>query len=395
MDKQELQQILEKLASGSCTNEEYGVFTNWAENCSRAEYEAMLISWERIAEAEGNYDSIDPNLVVQIERGLDQIDEQKGAPVIPLYQETDKHRNLWTRIAAAATVLAFLSLGLYQYLHMNTVLKAEYANDIVPGTGKPCLTLANGQKVIIGINKGLIAKQGNVFIQQDTIGQLSYSGNLSITKAPYNTLTNPRGGKMVSLILSDGTIARLDAASSITYQTAFTEKSRNVSITGRVYFEVKHNKKHPFYVSAKDQVTKDLGTRFIIEAYNDDLIIKTTLIDGSLLVNKNGHQVLLKPGQQTIATNSLKVQPADLDEETAWITGDFDFNKQDLHSVMRDLSRVYDIKVTYKDNVENLVLDGMISRSHNISAVLEMIEATGKVHFEINGKEVTVIAGTK
>jgi transmembrane sensor len=300
---------------------------------------------------------------------------------------------LWPRIAAAAALLAFLSFGLYQYLHKNTTPKTEYANDIAPGSGKPYLTLANGQKIVLGGNNGVLAKQGNVTIQQDTTGKVSYtSGKAKIVDAPYNTLTNPRGGKVVSLVLPDGTLVKLEAASSITYQTVFTGKTRSVTTTGKVYFAVNYNKDQPFYATTKGQVTEDFGTHFIVEAFDEEPAIKTTLIEGSVSVSKDGHKVLLKPGQQTLSATTLKAQQADLDHETAWINGDFDFNNQDLHSIMRELARVYNIDVSYKGDVENMVLNGMISRSRNISAVLEMFEATNNVHFEINGRRVIVIA---
>jgi hypothetical protein len=304
-------------------------------------------------------------------------------------------KRLWPRIAAAVAILLFFSIAFYQYLHKNSIPKAEYANDIAPGTNKPFLTLANGQKIIIGNSTGLIVKQTSVSIQQNTVGQISYSGNVRTGDAPFNTLTNPRGGKVISLTLPDGTIAKLDAASSVTYQTAFTGKSRNVITTGKVYFAVKYNKNQPFYVTTKGQVTEDLGTHFIIDASSDETTVKTTLIEGSVSVSKEGHRILLKPGQQTLAAVTLKVQQADVDQETAWIDGDFDFKNQDLHSIMQELARVYDIDVSYKGNIENIVPTGMISRSHNISAVLETFEATNNIHFEINGRRVMVIAGQR
>ena len=371
MDKNELIALANKILNKRASPEEIARYNNW-------------------------FNSLQNDGETQIKD-----EELKKAALFARIQEEiqPQQQTIWPQIyryAAAAVILAFLSFGLYHYLHKNTISKTEYANDIVPGSAKPYLTLANGHKIIIGNNNGILAKQGNVTIQQDTTGNISYSaGNAKTVDAPYNTLTNPRGGKVVSLLLPDGTLAKLEAASSITYQTAFTGKTRNVATTGKVYFAVKYNKNQPFYATTKGQVTKDLGTHFIVEAYDDEPAIKTTLIEGSVAVSKNEQRVLLNPGQQTLATTNLTTQQADIDHETAWINGDFDFNKQNLHSIMRELARVYNIDVTYKDNVENLELDGMISRSHNISAVLEMFEATNKVHFEINGRRVMVIAGQR
>jgi transmembrane sensor len=350
-----------------------------------ADEKALLETWY-LRQAKNSTDQLSPE---QLDGSIEFLKGQ-----LPL--KLGKERSIWPRIAAAAAILMFVSIGLYQYLHNNKKPKTEYANDIAPGSGKPYLTLANGQKVVLGNNNGVLAKQGSVTIHQDTAGRVSYTANnAQINDAPYNTLTNPRGGKVVSLVLPDGTLVKLEAASSITYQTAFTGKSRNVSTTGKVYFAVHYNKNQPFYATTGGQVTEDLGTHFIIDASSDEMAIKTTLIEGSVSVNKDGHRILLKPGQQTLATTTLKAQQADLGQETAWINGDFDFSDQDLHSIMQELARVYDIDVSYKGNVENIVPNGMISRSHNISAVLEMFEATNNIHFEINGRRVMVIAGQR
>ncbi|WP_158994096.1 FecR family protein [Mucilaginibacter sp. L196] len=371
MQEQELKELLKRIRNGTATDEEKALLDNWYLQYRGEESTDYLLD-ERIKDANAIWAELQP--------------------VVSISQQ----KKLWPRIAAAAAILAFLSFGLYQYLHKNKIPKTEYANDIAPGTGKPYLTLANGQKIVLGNSNAIVAKQGGVTIQQDTTGKVSYTANNSrIADAPYNTLTNPRGGKLVSLVLPDGTLAKLEAASSITYQTVFTGRTRNVTITGKVYFAVNYNKHHPFYATTKGQVTEDLGTHFIVEAFDDEPTIKTTLIEGSVSVSKDGHKVLLKPGQQTLAATTLKAQQADLDHETAWINGDLDFNNQDLHSIMRELARVYNIDVSYKGEVENMVLNGIISRSHNISAVLEMFEATNNVHFEINERRVMVIAGQR
>ncbi len=371
MDKKNIKIILDKYKAGVASMDEIALLESWYLGFTSQDTET-LSEKDRL----NTFDQVWKNL-----------ENKQVAP---------KTVRLWPRIAAAAVILVFLSFGLYTYFHTAKSIN-QYANDIAPGTTKPFLTLANNQKVIInGKQSGTIVKQGLVTITQNTTGQLIYTTSSNNNIVPtLNTLTNPRGSKMVSIILPDGTLAKLEAASSLTYFTAFTGKSRNVSTTGKVYFAVKYDKNQPFYVITNGQTTKDLGTHFIVEAYDDEPAIKTTLIEGSVSVSKNGQRALLKPGQQTIATTSLNTQQADLDEETAWINGDFDFHNEALGSIMRQLARVYNIDITYKGSLNNMLFDGMVSRSRNISAVLRLMESTGKIHFEINGRRVMVIAGGK
>jgi len=225
------------------------------------------------------------------------------------------------------------------------------------------------------------------------------ASNADTSNSRFNTLTNPRGSKVVSLILPDGTLAKLEAASSITYPTAFAGNDRRVATTGKVYFAVTYNKNKPFFTSTNGQTIKDLGTQFIVDAYDNQPIVKTTLIEGSVKVSKADKNSLLKPGQQSILradNNTIAVTTADIGKETAWIDGDFNFRNEKLSIIMQELGRVYDIEdITYQDGTKSLLFYGMVSRSRNLSAVLSLMESTGKIHFEIKGRRVSVLEGAR
>jgi transmembrane sensor len=358
--------------------------------CNEKE-KAIVESWHLYELSESSFEPDEERISV--------LNEKMRRSIIAHAQQSSPMHRIWPRIAAAAAILIVLSGSLYFYLRKSKAVD-QYANDIAPGTAKPYLTLANGQKIILNNEQpGTIAKQGAVIIKQNASGKLVYISPNIVSKEPvFNTLTNPRGGKIISLALPDGTEVKLDAASSITYPTAFNGKTRNVATTGKVYFAVTYNKHQPFFTTTKEQTVEDLGTRFIVEAFDDEPVIKTTLIEGSVKINRDNKNNLLKPGQQCLIQsihNIIKVEQADIDEETAWINGDFDFHNKDLGSIMRQLGRVYNIDVVYKDNVGGMPFDGMISRSRNISGVLSLMESTGKIHFEISGRRVTVIAGSK
>ncbi|MES2275419.1 MAG: FecR domain-containing protein [Bacteroidota bacterium] len=312
---------------------------------------------------------------------------------------------LWLKVAAAAAVLIILSVSAYFTLRPKSAPQqtAQNIQDIGPGGNKATLTLANGEKVqLTGAKNGLVAKQGGVAIAKKSDGLLSYSNNRtdpSGEKAQlFNTIQTPRGGKY-KLVMADGTIAILDAASSIRYPVAFNGKERRVEITGQVYFEVIHNADQPFKVSVKGQIIEDLGTKFNINAYDDEPVIKTTLLEGSIALTRSGHTTILKPGQQ--AVNNLqeagtKLLMADMEEVVAWKNDYFVFNNEDIESVMRKISRWYDVDIQYKDGqkIKETYLGGL-TRYSNVSQVLKMLEITGDVKFEIKGKTIVVFPKVK
>ncbi|WP_431217231.1 DUF4974 domain-containing protein [Puia sp. P3] len=83
---------------------------------------------------------------------------------------------------------------------------------------------------------------------------------------------------------------------------------------------------------------------------------------------------------------------ADLDEVIAWAHGDFVFNSEDITSIMRKIARWYDVDISYPQGSPGpMQFDGIVSRSKNISAVLQMMEATGKVKFKIEKRRIMVI----
>jgi len=162
---------------------------------------------------------------------------------------------------------------------------------------------------------------------------------------------------------------------------------------------VAHNAKMPFHVSiasplgdGRGMEVEVLGTHFNINAYTDELSIKTTLLEGSVKVSRNDESKMLKPNEQMlVAPNSpLTIDHSpNIDEVIAWKNGLFRFESQDLETVMRQLSRWYDVEVNYKVKT-NRHFTGIISRNVNASEVLKMLEMAGGMHFNIDGKKIIV-----
>lgn len=397
MNEQELQQFLEKLASGNYTNEEYQTFVSWVENCTRKEYELMLVYWEQVSDAVDQTDSLDPALIASIERGLDQIDEKASKQVIPLHPENDKKTRLWPRIAAAASILIFLSTGGYFIFHKKQIpqqVAQEKPINIKPGSKKAILKLANGQRIALNeAPAGTLAKQGNATITKTTDGQVTYNAQNSSGKTEdiYNTITTQRGG-YYPLKMADGTVAILDAASSIKYPVTFNGKERRVEITGQVYFIVAHNVAKPFKVAVNGQTIQDIGTEFNVNAYGDEPYIRTTLVEGSVKVTKQSQSVLLVPGQQALvdlAKSTLRVQAVNVKDVLAWKNGQTSFSNEDIQEIMRSVSRWYDVDIQYEGQIPTRHFDGSISRNANLSDLLKILEFNN-IHFAVSGKTITV-----
>lgn len=309
----------------------------------------------------------------------------------------------WVRrmMTAAAILLLLVGLGrLWRSKDTHTAVTAPVVV-VPPGGNRAVLTLAGGQKIILdSAATGILADQGNTRVQKLGDGELAYEGGKENARsgkeaaAPlYNTLTTPRGGQY-QLTLPDGTKVWLDAASSLTYPTSFTGGDRTVELIGEAYFEVVHDKKRRFTVKAGGQTIQDIGTHFNVNAYTDEPALVTTLLEGAVSVD--GH--LLRPGEKATVTGAtgpgatvtgttagggdVKVTKGDPEQAVAWKNGLFYFSDAGLQTVMRQLSRWYNVDVSYEGNIPSRQFNGMIGRSLTLDQVLKGL-AKENVHYRI------------
>ena len=300
---------------------------------------------------------------------------------------------LWPSLVAAACLLFCISAAYFLFLKPGPGV--EYAEkldeDFAPGSNKAVLTLASGKQLILsGAKNGQLAVQGNTTVNKTAEGELVYGLPDDVTTPVTNTMTTPRGGQY-RVILADGTVARLNAASSITYPSAFKGSIREVQITGEVYFEVAHNAEQPFRVKSRGQLVEVLGTHFNVNAYENEGAIKTTLLEGSVAVSASGVKKVIKPGQQSVLIgNAIRIDDVEISEEVAWKDGYFVFTDAGIEEIMRQVSRWYDVDVEFKGPVSKDTFTGRISRFKNISQVLKMFKPAKSVKLTFEGRRIMV-----
>jgi ferric-dicitrate binding protein FerR (iron transport regulator) len=311
--------------------------------------------------------------------------------------------NLRRFLPYAAAILLACTAGIAALIHFThqepPAFSVARPHDILPGTNKAVLTLANGTKVVLTDEKvKMVARQRNMLIRNSGGGTLTYlqeSAALPPVKIEpvvmMNTLTTPAGGQY-HLVLPDGTGVWLNAASSLTYPVAFNGNERRVQLKGEGYFEVSKDAARPFYVKTYAQTVQVLGTHFNVNAYVDENETKTTLLEGSVSVQNSAHkQVKLSPGQQAVCTTSSAgiIRNADMDEAVAWKNGKFLFRNTELHAIMRQLSRWYGVDVKFQGAIAERHYRGKISRNVPVSQVFDILKSSG-INFIINGKKIIV-----
>lgn len=314
-----------------------------------------------------------------------------------------KKLNRWNY--AAAIILVALA-GYLLFVQNKRTIKYETSplavskNIEAPKISKATITLANGKTLYLDtVVNGAIALQEGTRLVKLSNGEIIYqtTPENSSRQIEYNTLTNPRGSKVIALTLNDGTKVWLNSESSLRYPTAFIDKERKVEITGEAYFEVSKDAVRKFIVSGNGVTTEVLGTHFNINTYANEPEKKVTLLEGSVKVSAQSErqksEAVIHPGEQakTKIGEKLKIiKGVNVEEVMAWKSGRFQFNKADLQEVMRQIARWYDVEIQYEGKIAPQQFGGKLQKNLNLSELLDGLEKS-QVHFKIEGRKVIVM----
>jgi len=430
MNQIDVKTLLEKYRKGMATEQEQLLLENW--------YAIESVNQMQQPELE-DYLRIKKEMWAMMEREmLSASPERQGTDSIV----TDRKLNrLWPRIAVAAAAVTVITLGVWFYYTSSISGSSSrgiegslvYATDITPGKNTATLTLASGQVIYLSDTKtGVVIDASKLtysdgtaissplrdpsLSSQGTEGPLGHADSRDPSAVGMTSVSTPRGGQY-QVVLPDGSKVWLNAASSLSFPASFRgEKQRVVQLEGEAYFEIFKSRTQKFVVESKGQTVEVLGTHFNINSYADEGSVKTTLLEGSVSVSalstvasslqegipgssssrgtegSLGSKVL-RPGQQSVLTANRNILVKEIDGEEAvdWKNGLFIFNKEPLERIMRKISRWYDVDVVFEnEELKSKLFGGTVSRSGNVTEVLEILELTELAHFKIVGRRIMV-----
>lgn len=299
----------------------------------------------------------------------------------------------WLSYAAAVAVfISAIALLLYNRADKK-LSETPVANVIKHGGPHAELILSNGERINLQNNKTIAVKgSGDNAVASGNGSRLTYQANTA--EQGLHRLIVPNGSQY-ELVLPDGTRVWVNAGSELSYRVDFNQGTqREVKLNGEAYFEVAKNKARPFVVSAGKQRIEVLGTHFNVNSYPDEQVARTTLLEGSVKVSNlaSDRSSVLIPGKQALLKGAeIEVIDADLEEALAWKNGLFIFNDEPLESIMKKVSRWYDVDILYQGVDRKKKYGGSVPRFNDIAKMLKQWELTGGVHFEIEGRRVILM----
>lgn len=229
------------------------------------------------------------------------------------------------------------------------------------------------------------------------------------------------------LVLPDGTKVWLNAKSHLTYGKgkSFGKKTREVTLVGEAFFDVKKDKNHPFIVNTASLHLRVLGTAFNVRAFANEKKSEAALVHGSIevtLVNHPDKKIILKPSEKIIIrNNNVQVSSSSNDQlagrgriapiplitlsnihykdenplpvEAQWIEKKLAFESETLDDIAARMERYYNVDIKFDDDAARaLVFSGSFT-NENVSEAIKSLQETSGFQFKFDvaeGKKITI-----
>lgn len=379
MEREQFVSLVQKVSDGMATDHEVALYNRYFN-----EFQKAGSGWD--TEEMGQQDAVFLRLTEKLNRHI------KPAPVVSFWSRS-------RRLAAAAVLFLGLLTAVFYGIYGGLSGSDPYGfakTDLAPGGNKAVLTLSNGKQIVLNDSgNGILNREKGMSILKTSDGQLVYTIAEGEDRYDHgsNTIQTPKGGQY-QVNLPDGTKVWLNAASSIRFPAVFNKlKPRIVELSGEAYFEVAHRDKQAFLVRTSQQELKVLGTHFNVNSYQNEPSTKTTLLEGSVLINAGGKEAMLAPGEQsTVTASGIQKQEVDVSSAIDWKNGEFAFKNAELSTIMRKIARWYDVEVIFMDDqISQETFGGSVSRYGKVSEVLTTLSLTEKVHFKMEGRKIFVM----
>jgi ferric-dicitrate binding protein FerR (iron transport regulator) len=200
-------------------------------------------------------------------------------------------------------------------------------------------------------------------------------------------------GSRSEMTLPDGSVVKLNAGSSLDYSFDRKKKTRELYFQGEGFFKVAKSD-YPFVVNTKNGLqVKVLGTTFNLCAYEEDAVVRTALLEGSVELSRNSTNLRLKAGEMALfdlKTNELKKEKGVLSHACGWVDNKLYMDEMALSEVCKKLERHYDVQITLHGNIGETIHYNGVLQEESITDVLNVLVRLSKVKYRVSGKNIDI-----
>lgn len=210
--------------------------------------------------------------------------------------------------------------------------------------------------------------------------------------AYYETTAVPDAKTKV--VLPDSSIVWLNANACLRYPREFTGQTREVTISGEAFFEIRKDIQKPFIVKTDKIGIRVLGTTFNVDAEPEKTEI--TLLTGRIELYNNDHPTtslrILSPGEQAVFTTrdeGLQVSAIRPASANSWVTGHFIFRDSTLEEIMKELERAFHVKIHIKnESLRFQTFNADFAGKETLDEILSIMQITARYKIEKHKGEI-------
>ncbi|MCC8134436.1 MAG: FecR domain-containing protein [Tannerellaceae bacterium] len=213
---------------------------------------------------------------------------------------------------------------------------------------------------------------------------LAYWGGKNLPSSPEEILQSytTLNGKS-RMVLPDGSLVWLHAGSTLNYKTTFTE-NRELFLEGEALFEVERKDGKPFFVRTGEITVEVHGTRFNVEAYQDNPEIKVSLIHGSVSVGNGGERLMMSPGDRVSFHKEERIftlQKEDMFFESSWANESYSFEAKTLEYICRYLERWYHVEIKLDPSIATTQVYTFTLTDEPLETILQIMSGLSPIQY--------------
>lgn len=296
-------------------------------------------------------------------------------------------RRVWMfyfKYAASLFLIIGLAGALFYFNSEKPQIKTVVSNELT--SENALLILSDGETVPISTKKSTIqySSDGSGITVNDSAGiaQSHAAKGLNQLIVPY--------GKRSLITLSEGTKIWLNSGSKLIFPPVFDGNNREVTLEGEGFFEVAPNTKKPFLVKTNVFTMKVYGTKFNVQAYNQDQAYSIVLVEGKVGMNTNektpSSEVFLVPNQKALISKGEKTfditEVENTEVYTAWVDGYITFANEDISILLKKISRYYNVDIESELPEDWEKIYGKLDLKEDLERVLDGVAFISKSRYE-------------
>jgi transmembrane sensor len=196
--------------------------------------------------------------------------------------------------------------------------------------------------------------------------------------------------------LPDGSAVTLNMGSTLEYPNKFIGKTRNVTLQGEAFFQVKHDDNKPFIISSGNVRIEVLGTTFYVNTTAGKDQIDVVLATGSVAlfyIDDPEKKVILAPGERaavSVVGNEISKYQNEDPNYLAWKTGTLIFNGDPLSKIIPVLNKVYHSEIRLTGTSVGGCLVSATFHEQSLESVLNVLKATLDLQIKQTGATIEI-----